>query len=283
MRNFRGPLADRGGGLLLSGGHGPAAPAEDSVGSGISARQIVKTFDGGRVPVLAGVTVEAAAGEFVAVLGPSGCGKSTLLSIVAGLTRPDAGSIVIDGVPAPERLGRLAYMPQHDALFPWRTILENCLLPAEFQSRDRQAARSEASDLLVEFGLGEFIDAFPAALSGGMRQRAAFLRTWLAHQSILLLDEPFGALDALTRAGLQRWLLEVWERHRRTVLLVTHDIDEAIVLADRIYVLTQRPARVAGSFPVPFGRPRPDDLLLTSEFLHLKAHLLGTLRADLPG
>lgn len=284
MTRFGLPLADRVGGFFLPQARraGPSEDREPAVAASLEAHGLVKAFDAGRVPVLNGISVHAEAGEFVAILGPSGCGKSTLLSILAGLLEADAGSIAVADDPHFPRRGRLAYMPQQDALFPWRTVLDNCTLPAEFQGRDRRAARREALDLLREFGLGGFAHAYPAALSGGMRQRAAFLRTWLAHQPILLLDEPFGALDALTRSALQQWLLDVWERRRRTVLLVTHDIEEAILLADRIYVLSERPARVTGVFAAPFARPRPETLVLNPEFLRLKATLLGTLRADLP-
>ena len=255
----------------------PAGPAS------LEARRLSKWLgDADRpLPVLTNLSVHAAAGEFVAILGPSGCGKSTLFTVLAGLADPDEGEILIDGDLAAQRLGRIAYMPQHDALFPWRTVLDNCLLAAEFQGRDRRQARREALDLLAEFGLDQFAGAYPASLSGGMRQRVAFLRTLLAHQRVLLLDEPFGALDALTRTALQEWLLEVWERHRQTILLVTHDIEEAILLADRIYVLSPRPAHVQATFEVPFGRPRALDLLVEPSFVELKARLLATLRPSL--
>ena len=293
------PLAHPAGGFLLSSRQGeplhprPAgvemvsaafpAAADPTRPASLEARRLSKWLGDAAqpLPVLLDLSLQAGAGEFVVILGPSGCGKSTLFTILAGLADPDAGEILIDGDPAAQRLGRIAYMPQHDALFPWRTVLDNCLLAAEFQGRDRRRARREALDLLAEFGLDRFAGAYPASLSGGMRQRVAFLRTLLAHQRVLLLDEPFGALDALTRTSLREWLLDVWERHQQTILLVTHDVEEAVFLADRVYVLSSRPARVEAVVEVPFGRPRDPAILVEPSFVDLKARLLASLRPSL--
>ncbi len=214
----------------------------------------------GVVPVIAatGVSLSVAPGEFVAIIGPSGCGKSTLFGVLAGLIVPVAGEARVHGASTVGVSGLVGLMPQRDALLPWRTVIENVALGAEVAGgrTAARAARDEARARLPQFGLEGFADAYPATLSGGMRQRAAFLRTVLTGRDVLLLDEPFGALDALTRADLQAWLLERWMRERQTVLFVTHDVDEAVFLADRVAVLTPRPGRVRAEIAVPLPRPR---------------------------
>ena len=214
----------------------------------------------GAAPVLATehVSLAVAPGEFVAIIGPSGCGKSTLFGVLAGLIRPVEGESRVHGATTVGMPGLVGYMPQRDALLPWRTVLANVTLGAEVAGgrTAARAARDEARARLPQFGLAGFADAYPATLSGGMRQRAAFLRTVLTGRDVLLLDEPFGALDALTRADLQTWLIERWSRERQTVLFVTHDVDEAVFLADRVIVLTPRPGRVRAEIAVPLPRPR---------------------------
>jgi NitT/TauT family transport system ATP-binding protein len=210
---------------------------------GISVRGAAHAY--GERQTLAGVDIEVPPGGRVAVVGPSGCGKSTLLSLVAGLDELDAGAIAVGGESSSEgRLARCALMPQRDLLLPWRTALDNAGVALENAGRSRQEARAQAAPLFERFGLGGFEATRPAELSGGMRQRVAFLRTLLAGKPVLLLDEPFGALDAITREDLQGWLSEALETSPRTVLLVTHDVDEAVRLADRVVVLSSRPARV---------------------------------------
>ncbi|MDA0140579.1 ABC transporter ATP-binding protein [Solirubrobacter deserti] len=201
----------------------------------------------GDVVALDGVDLRAAAGEVVAVVGPSGCGKSTLLSIVCGLDAADAGT-----VDAPEA----SLMPQRDGLLPWLSALDNAALALRVGGASKAAARAAAHSHFVRFGLEGFEKTRPAALSGGMRQRVAFLRTLLAGRPLLCLDEPFGALDALTRAQAQTWLAEALARDPRTVLLVTHDVEEAVLLADRIVLLSPRPARVVSVLEVALPRPR---------------------------
>lgn len=227
--------------------------------------------------VLNHITLTVEAGQFVSLIGPSGCGKSTLFNLLAGLEQPDSGQIMIDGVSCIGTRGMVAYMPQHDALFPWRTVIENALLAPIVQHGDKAAARREASRLLEPFGLEGFGDALPAALSGGMRQRAALLRTVLWKRPIMLLDEPFGALDAITRTTLQQWLLGLWENLDRTIVLVTHDVDEALLLSDHIYTLSPRPGRVVLDMPVPLPRPRTAAIVTTPEFTRLKAEILRGL------
>jgi ABC-type nitrate/sulfonate/bicarbonate transport system ATPase subunit len=206
---------------------------------------VFKAF--GTVAALTDVTLDVAPGEIVAVVGPSGCGKSTLLELVCGLTEPDTGSIAAAGA---------VLMPQRDLLLPWLSALDNAALALRLAGASRADARDRARPVLGALGLEGFEDARPHELSGGMRQRVAFLRTLLAGKPVLCLDEPFGALDAITRAGMQAWLAAALAQEPRTVLLVTHDVEEAVLLADRVLVLSPRPGRVAAEISVALPRPR---------------------------
>ncbi|MFF8816900.1 ABC transporter ATP-binding protein [Leucobacter sp. NPDC015123] len=197
-----------------------------------------------RVPVLADVSFDADPGTLTAILGPSGCGKSTLLRLLAGLETPTAGRMRLGGVELAGAPGGVAYHPQRDALLPWLRVLDNATLGAETCGVDRAEARRAARSLLHRFGLAGLERAWPDELSGGMRQRVALMRTFLMPQPILALDEPLGALDALTRRQLQHWLIDIVASDARPILLVTHDIDEALLLADRILVLSTRPGRI---------------------------------------
>lgn len=210
----------------------------------------------GTVEVLTDISLSVQPGEFVSVLGPSGAGKSTILQLLTGAVVPDAGQMLVDGAPLSSSAHPFAFMPQGDALMAWRRIIDNTTLGLEVQGMSRKAARTRVAPLFAEFGLAGFENHYPAQLSGGMRQRAALLRTAVQERPMLLLDEPFGALDALTRAQMQRWLADMWTRHRWTVLLITHDVREAVLLSDRIYVLSSRPAHVAHQFHVPLDHPR---------------------------
>jgi ABC-type nitrate/sulfonate/bicarbonate transport system ATPase subunit len=227
--------------------------------------------------VLHDVSFTLARGEAVALVGPSGCGKSTLLGAVAGLEPLDAGEVLVDGAPAPERLGRLTLMPQRDALLPWRTAGDNVALAARLAGRGRAEARRAADAALTELGLLDHAEHYPHALSGGMRQRVSLARTLAAGGDAWLLDEPFGALDALTRAKLQADL----DRERRargaSVLLVTHDLDEALLLSDRVLVSSPRPMRIVAEVPVRLDGRR--DLATTADpaFGRLKLTLLEAL------
>jgi ABC-type nitrate/sulfonate/bicarbonate transport system ATPase subunit len=246
----------------------------------LAARGLAMAFPGG-VEALAGVSIELAAGEFVSIVGPSGCGKSTLLSILAGLLEPSAGEILVDGAPpAGGLLGRIGYMPQRDLLMQWRTTLANATVGLELAGVDRASARDRALAEVDRFGLRGFEHRRPSALSGGMRQRAALLRTFLAGRDVLLLDEPFGALDALTREAMREWLLGVWESDRKTILLVTHDVEEAVFLSDRVYVMSGRPGRIATSVEVDLERPRTLELTETPQFAELRRALLAPLREE---
>ena len=248
-----------------------------------------KSFDvsGHREQVLAEVDLVVEPGEFVSIIGPSGCGKSTLLNIVAGLDQPDSGTVLLDdGLDGQEqaglreRLGRVGYMQQKDLLLPWRTVLDNALLGLEIRGVPRRQARKQAMELTESFGLDGFENQYPLALSGGMRQRAAFLRTMLLGQDMVLLDEPFGALDALTRVHMQEWLLTLWDSMKSTVVLITHDMDEAILVSDRVYVLTSRPATVKMILNVDLPRPRDFEAVTSAAFAVLKAKLVAALREE---
>jgi ABC-type nitrate/sulfonate/bicarbonate transport system ATPase subunit len=220
----------------------------------------------GAITALAEIDLALRAGDLTAVVGPSGCGKSTLLELMAGLQEPDEGIV--------ERHAACAYMPQRDLLLPWRDALGNAGLALECQGVRRAEGGRRAVPLFERFGLAEFEDVRPAGLSGGMRQRVAFLRTLLQGRPVLLLDEPFGALDAITRADLREWLASALAEDPRTVLLVTHDVEEAVFLADRIVVLSPRPGRVVADFEVELPRPRS---VTSPEFTELKARALEAL------
>ncbi len=276
----------------------------------------------GTVPALQNVSFTVADGQFYSIVGPSGCGKSTLLNVIAGLEPEDTGTIHL-GVPgdpggtasnspvdraapsapypaavqgdtevaayqnestrADSRLGTIGYMPQKDLLLPWRTVLDNAALGLELTGVSRTTARERARSLLDRFGLDGFADSYPAELSGGMRQRAAFLRTVLTDRSLMLLDEPFGALDALTRRSMQEWLLGVWSKMQRTVVLITHDVDEAIFLSDRVAVMSPRPGRIVAEHPVDLPRPRSAEMITSREFIELKRRIMVDLRTALEG
>ena len=235
---------------------------------------------GGDVSALAGLDLPVGAGEVVAVVGPSGCGKSTLLELVTGLQDPDEGAVSVAGATSAERRREAcAYMPQRDLLLPWRDALANAALALECQGMAKREARRRAAPLFERFGLAEFECSYPSDLSGGMRQRVAFLRTLLPGRPVLLLDEPFGALDSITRASMQEWLASALANEPRTVLLVTHDVEEALYLADRVAVMSARPGRVVQQLEPRLDRDRPRSEVVTdSEFARLKEVALEALR-----
>ena len=249
----------------------------------LTLHKVAKTFevDGAQLPVLQPVDLGVADGEFLTIVGPSGCGKSTLFNIVAGLLPPHpGGSLLIDGQPVATTLGRIAYMPQRDLLFPWRTVLDNAIIGLEIQGVPRRAARQRARDVIGQFGLEDFGDYYPFALSGGMKQRVALLRTFLFQSDIMLLDEPFGALDALTRNILQEWLAGVCATYRRTILFITHDVEEAIFLGDRVIVMTARPGRLKLEVRVGLERPRALGVVTSAPFVALKKQILDAIRDE---
>ena len=248
---------------------------------------VSKTFPdrSGSVEALHDVNLSVGFGEFFSIVGPSGCGKSTLLNIIAGLEAEDAGSIDVgeNGASsrAESRLGQVAYMPQKDLLLPWRTVRQNAALGLELTGVKASVAHERADTLLQQFGLARFADAYPATLSGGMRQRTAFLRTVLTDRPVMLLDEPFGALDALTRRAMQEWLLDVWSQMQRTVLLITHDVDEAIFLSDRVAVMSQRPGTLIDTHPVDLPRPRIAEIVTEPAFMEIKRDVLRDLQSSM--
>ena len=231
-------------------------------------KDISRAFDGRQV--LDRVSFDVAPGEFVSLIGPSGAGKSTLFNIIAGLDTPDSGEVRFDGT--------TAYMPQKDLLFPWRTIEANAALGLEVQGVPKKEARARAREWFPQFGLEGFEKALPFQLSGGMRQRAALLRTVVQEKSTLLLDEPFGALDSLTRSELQTWLQSMWAEHDWTAMLITHDVREAIMLSDRIVVLNPRPASVREIITVDLPRPRGTEVLSSPAFGELERRILEHLQ-----
>jgi ABC-type nitrate/sulfonate/bicarbonate transport system ATPase subunit len=257
-----------------------AGRAVTGTGGTLELRGVSKEFhlDGGDLLAVDGVDLWAGPGEFVALIGPSGCGKSTLFNIVAGLDEPSSGEVRLGGVTGTDRLGASAYMPQRDALLDWRRVIDNVTLPLELGGWPRREARAAAQPLLDRFGLGDFARAWPWQLSGGMRHRAAFLRTVIAEPPRLLLDEPFGALDGITRSDLQLWLAGVWAEFGSTVLLVTHDVTEAVFLADRIYVMSPRPGRVVAEINVDLVRPRRLEDQESEAFVAVERHLRHELR-----
>ncbi len=245
----------------------------------LEVRHVGKRFhtNGLEVEALQDVSFTVAPREFLVIVGPSGSGKSTLFNLIIGLLEPDQGQICLEGVHCTQRIGRAGYMPQRDLLLPWRTVLDNVIIPLELQGVPRRAARLRATQMLPRFGLDGFADAYPAVLSGGMRQRAALLRTILSERQLLLLDEPFGALDALTRREMQNWLLGLWLQLRQTILFITHDVDEAVYLGDRVLVLSSRPGRVLGEVAVNLPRPRRQSMVALPAFGEHVASLLQTL------
>lgn len=248
----------------------------------LEVRRVTRTWasmsPGGRTDVvLQDVSLSVGAGEFVAVLGPSGCGKSTLLNVIAGLQVPDSGEVLLDGDPHAQRIGRVAHMHQRDLLLPWRTVIENARLGLELGGIPVAEADRRAREVADRFGLSKVADSYPWKLSGGMRQRVALLRATLPDRSVLLLDEPFGALDAITRADLQKWLAEVLNRSNRAVVLVTHDIEEALILADRVYVMAGPSGRIVDEVSVALPRPRPEGIVTSELFVAQKRRLLAAL------
>ena len=242
----------------------------------ISLRRLSKAF--GDLDVLGVMDLNVGRGEFVSILGPSGCGKSTLLSILSGIEEATTGEITIHGAPLNQSGQPFAWMPQNDALLPWRTVVDNVGLGYQVAGRlSKLAARDQARLLLPAFGLEEFSRALPYQLSGGMRQRVALARTIAQGRDMLLLDEPFGALDAITRTELQLWLEQIWGVDRPTVILITHDVREAVLLSDRIYVFSDRPAQIVAEFEVPLDRPRTIEMLAGAQATQLELDLLRAL------
>ena len=222
-------------------------------------------------------------GEFVSVIGTSGCGKSTIFRLVNHLLMPKSGNILVNGRNIRDQKNYCGYMPQHDLLFPWRSVADNVRLPLEIRGGMSKAEMNDQVNATLEkVGLGGWGEKSPGELSGGMRQRAAFARTVLTGSDLLLLDEPFSALDYLTRLSMREWLLEQWEQEQKTVLFITHDVEEALFLTSRILVVESSPITHLKSVPVPAGYPRTRDSLRLPAMLELKEQLIGLLRRETP-
>jgi ABC-type nitrate/sulfonate/bicarbonate transport system ATPase subunit len=257
------------------GGDAPGTP--DAAGAPIRIDGVGHSF--GELRAIESIDLDAGSGEVVGIVGPSGCGKTTLLELVAGLRPPDSGHISLgEATAADERLARCAYMPQRDLLLPWLSAVDNAALALRVAGVGRQEARARAEKHFDRLGLTGFARTRPGELSGGMRQRVAFLRTLMAGRPVLLLDEPFASLDAITRAEMQSWLAGVLGPDRHTVLLVTHDVEEALYLSDRVLVLSSRPAHVAANIEVPHPRATDRAAAVTSAaFTELRERALRTL------
>lgn len=241
----------------------------------LEVNNVSKSFDGKLI--LQDISIELHQGELVCLLGVSGGGKTTLFNIISGLLPPDNGEILLDGRDITAKPGSISYMLQKDLLLPYRTIEDNVALPLLLKGISKKEARKKASSMFAQFGLDGTQKQYPAQLSGGMRQRAALLRTYLFSQDVALLDEPFSALDTLTKSAIHRWYLDVMENIQLSTLFITHDIDEAILLSDRIYLLSGQPGRITGEIVIREPKPRPADFNLTTEFLEYKKKILQLL------
>jgi ABC-type nitrate/sulfonate/bicarbonate transport system ATPase subunit len=241
----------------------------------LEVKNISKAFEGKQI--LQNISIELHQGELVCLLGVSGGGKTTLFNIISGLLAPDSGQILLGGKDITAKPGSVSYMLQKDLLLPYRTIEDNVALPLLLKGMSKKEARQQAGSMFAQFGLDGTQKQYPAQLSGGMRQRAALLRTYLFSQDVALLDEPFSALDTLTKSAIHKWYLDVMENIHLSTLFITHDIDEAILLSDRIYLLSGQPGKIAGEIVIKEPKPRPADFNLTPEFLEYKKQILRLL------
>lgn len=216
-------------------------------------------------------------GEFVSVLGPSGCGKSTLFNVIAGLLKPEAGKVIVNGTEVTGKTGVVSYMYQKDLLLPWRNVIDNGILPLEIRGIPKKEAREKVKEMLAVFQLEEDGKKYPIQLSGGMKQRVSLLRTTMFSREIMLLDEPFGGLDAITRLKMQEYLLEILKKIKGSVLFITHDIDEAIFLSDRIYIINGSPAHIVEEIAVPVKHASPELMMTSPELRQLRSNILRQL------
>lgn len=236
---------------------------------------IKKTF--GSMDIIKNVSFYARENEFISLLGPSGSGKSTIFNIISGLLHQDSGKIIIDGEECSSRLKKVSYMHQKDLLLPWKNIIDNTILPLVIKGKSKKNARVEVLRHFKAFGIGGFEYKYPFQLSGGMKQRAALLRTYMDSSDIMLLDEPFGALDAITRAKMHYWLIDVIKELKTTIIFITHDIEEAVFLSDRIYVLSDKPATIKKEIIVDLPKNRTKDIVTSVKFNEIKKMILQTL------
>lgn len=241
----------------------------------LTCNNITASYDG--VKIIEDINIELNQGELVSLLGVSGVGKTTLFQVISGLLKPDSGRVILDGVDITGEAGSVSYMLQKDLLFHYKTILDNVALPLEIKGLKKKEARDIASSYFKEFGLDGSQHKYPDQLSGGMRQRAALLRTYLFSNQVALLDEPFSALDTITKSSIHEWYLNVMDQIKLSTIFITHDIDEAIFLSDRIYIMGGKPGRIIDEIKVSIARPRDKEFLLTSEFLEYKRNIIRKL------
>ncbi|KOA18806.1 taurine import ATP-binding protein TauB [Clostridium homopropionicum DSM 5847] len=241
----------------------------------IRVENLKKSF--GEISVIDNISFYAKENEFVSILGPSGSGKSTIFNMISGLLKADQGKILIDGEDFTGRLGRVSYMHQKDLLFPWKKIIDNVAISLVVKGEKEHVAREKVKDYFKAFGLEGFENKYPYQLSGGMKQRAALLRTYMFSKDIMLLDEPFGALDAITRSKMHFWLLEMVKELKSTVLFITHDIEEAIFLSDRIYVLSDKPASIKEEIIVDLKNREDKTMVASPEFNNIKKRILNII------
>jgi ABC-type nitrate/sulfonate/bicarbonate transport system ATPase subunit len=237
-----------------------------------SCNNISKTWEG--TPVIQDISLELPEGGFISLLGPSGAGKTTLFNILAGVDAPDGGRIMLAGEDITGVSGKVSYMMQKDLLLEYRTVLDNVILPLLIRGQGKREARAYGASFFPQFGLAGYEKKYPRQLSGGMRQRAALLRTCLTRNPVILLDEPFSALDAITRRGMHEWYQEIAEKMRLSTVFITHDVEEALTLSDQVYILTGKPGRISGRIAVAPPRPRPKDFSVSPEFSRRKRLIL---------
>lgn len=236
------------------------------------------TYPGDKQAVIQNLSFAAEQGEFISIIGPSGCGKSTLFRLLTGLEETIEGEITLDGAPAVKNRGAAGYMPQQDLLLPWRTIAENAAISLECQGMKKRDAYEKVSEFLETFGLKGYEKKYPKDLSGGMRQRVSFLRTFLTGADVLLLDEPFSALDAITKLRMQEWLYKQWSKWNKTIVFITHDVEEALFLSSRILVITEKPIQKLREFTVPLPKERTHNDLSKIELVQMKQSLIELLK-----
>ena len=247
----------------------------------ISLTRVTKIFGGAKpVRALDSVDLSIGKGQFAAIVGPSGCGKSTILNLVAGFEKPTSGDVRVDGAPVREPGPDRAVVFQEAALFPWLSVWENTVFSSKARGLAKSAYADKARHFLSRVGLSDFHDHLPTQLSGGMKQRVGIARTLVMEPQLFLMDEPFGALDAQTRIDMQELLLSVWDELRRTVVFITHDVDEAILLADVVFVMSARPGRIRSRVPVELPRPRSIDLITDPTFIDLKRDIFNQIRHE---
>ncbi len=241
----------------------------------LKAEHITKSYD--QKMIIKDINIELNKGELVSLLGVSGAGKTTLFHILAGLITPDEGKVFLDGADITSCPGKISYMLQKDLLMPHKKIIDNVSLPLILKGMKKAEARTKADPLFAEFGLEGTQDRYPSQLSGGMRQRAALLRTYLSSRGVALLDEPFSALDTITKSNIHTWYLDIMSKIDLSTLFITHDIDEAILLSDRIYILKGAPGQITAEIPILEKKPRPEDFYLTETFLEYKRRIIRLL------